>query len=169
MSDITNKLMKTEFEKIIRENSKILHKFCRIYTDCAEDYEELFQEMMIQIWRSLENFRGDAKVSTFIYRICINTALSNRAKLNRSKNKFVSLDGKVFIQPEKDKIEDGQLNKLYAAIRELKSVDRAIIGLYLEEKSYEEIAEILGMSKTNVATRLMRLKKKIIKKVNENE
>lgn len=158
--------MNTDFETTIRENSKILHKFCRIYTDNADDYEELFQQMMIQIWRSMENFRGDAKVSTFIYRICINTALSNRAKLNRSKKKFVPLDGKVFIQPEEDKTQDEQLNKLYAAIRELKTVDRAIIGLYLEERTYDEIAEILGISKTNVATRLMRLKRKIIERFN---
>lgn len=158
--------MNTDFEKTIRENSKILHKFCRIYTDNAEDYEELFQEMMIQIWRSMENFRGDAKVSTFIYRICINTALGNRAKLNRTKKRIVTLDGNFFIQPEKDKTQDEQLNKLYAAIRELKTIDRAIIGLYLEEKSYEEIAEIMGISKTNVATRLMRLKRKIIERFN---
>ena len=154
--------MNTEFEKTIRENAAILHKLCRIYTDDAQEYEELFQEMMIQIWRSLEKFRGDAKVSTFIYQICINTALSFRAKLNDSRKKFETLDGKIFIQPEKDKIKDEQLEKLYAAIRQLKPVERAIVSLYLDEKSYEEIAEILGMSKTNVATRLMRLKKKII-------
>jgi RNA polymerase sigma-70 factor (ECF subfamily) len=114
----------------------------------------------------MDNFRGDAKISIFIYRICINTAQSNRAKLNRSKKRLVPLDGKVFIQPEKDKTQDEQLKKLYAAIREFKTVDRAIIGLYLEEKSYEEIAEIMGISKTNVATRLMRLKRKIIERFN---
>ncbi len=161
--------MNTDFEKIVLENSKILHKFCHIYTDNAGEYEELFQQMLIQIWRSMENFRGDAKVSTFIYRICINTALSNRAKLNRSKKRLVPLDGKVFIQPEKDKNQDEKLNKLYAAIRKLKTIDRALIGLYLEEKSYEEIAEIMGISKTNVATRLMRLKKRLIEKVNSYE
>ena len=162
----TNKLMNPEFEKTLRENVAILHKFCRIYTDNSDEYEELFQEMMIQIWRSLEKFRGEAKVSTFVYRICINTALSFRAKLNRSKVKFESLDGKVFIQPEKDKVQDQQLEKLYAAIRQLKPIERAIIGLYLDEKSYREIAEILGISKTNVATRLMRLKKRIIERFN---
>ncbi len=158
--------MNSEFEKTIRENAAILHKFCRIYTDNAAEYEELFQEMMIQIWRSLEKFRGDAKVSTFVYRICINTALSFRAKLNLSKKKFEPLDGKIFIHLEKDKQQDERVEKLYSAIRELKPIDRALIGLYLDEKSYEEIAEILGISKTNVATRLMRLKKKIIGKFN---
>lgn len=158
--------MNSEFEKIIRENAGILHKFCQIYTDDQTEYEELFQEMMIQIWRSLEKFRGDAKVSTFVYRICINTALSFRAKLNRSQKKFEPLDGKIFASPEKDNEQDEQLQKLYAAIRELKPIERAIVGLYLDEKSYQEIAEILGISKTNVATRLMRLKKKLIGKLN---
>ena len=158
--------MNAEFEKTVRDNAAILHKFCRIYTDKSDEYEELFQEMLIQIWRSMENFRGDAKISTFVYRICINTALSFRAKLNRSKKRFETLDGKIFIQQEKDKIKDEQLEKLYAAIRELKPIERAVVGLYLDEKSYEEIAEILGISKTNVATRLMRLKKKIIGKFN---
>ncbi len=158
--------MNSEFEKIIRENAGILHKFCRIYTDKTEDYEELFQEMLIQIWRSMEKFRGEAKISTFIYRICINTALSFRAKLNRNRKRFEALDGKIFVQPEKDRTKDEQLEKLYAAIRELKPIERAIVGLYLDEKSYQEIAEILGISKTNVATRLMRLKKKIIERFN---
>ena len=163
---ITNKLMNAEFEKTIRENQAILHKFCRIYTDKTEDYEELFQEMLIQIWRSMENFRGEAKISTFIYRICINTALSFRANLNQNRKRFETLDGKIFVQPEKDRTKDEQLEKLYAAIRELKPIERAIVGLYLDEKSYQEIAEILGISKTNVATRLMRLKKKIIERFN---
>ncbi len=160
------KAMNAEFEKTVRENAAILHKFCRIYTDNSDEYKELFQEMLIQIWRSLEKFRGEAKVSTFIYRICINTALSFRAKLNRNRKKFETLDGKIFIQPEKDRTQDEQLEKLYAAIRELKPIERAIVGLYLDEKSYEEIAEILGISKTNVATRLMRLKKKLIEVLN---
>lgn len=161
--------MKPEFEKTIRENAATLHKFCHIYTDNFQEYEELFQEMMIQIWRSFEKFRGEAKVSTFIYRICINTALSYRSNLNRSRKRFVSLDGKIFIQPERDREQDEKLKKLYAAIRELKPVDRALVGLYLDEKSYLEIAEILGMSKTNVATRLMRLKNKLVEKFKDYE
>lgn len=161
--------MNPEFEKTVRENAAILHKFCRIYTDNSQEYKELFQEMLIQIWRSMEKFRGDAKISTFVYRICINTALSFRAKLNRSQKRFEILDGKIFIQPEKDIARDEQLEKLYAAIRQLKPIERAIVGLYLDEKSYEDIAEILGISKTNVATRLMRLKKKIIEEFKDYE
>ena len=146
-----------------------MHKLCKVYTHDSDEYEELFQQMLIQVWRSLENFRGDSKISTWIYRVCINTALSFRAKFYRSKMKFESLDGKLFIHPEKDQERDEQLQKLYAAIRELKPIDRAMVTLYLDENSYEETAEILGISKTNVATRLMRLKRNLVEKVSENE
>lgn len=162
--------MKEEFEKIIQENAGILHKLCQVYTHNSDEYEELFQQMLIQTWRSLENFKGNSKVSTWIYKVCINTALSFRAKFHRSKMKFEPIEGKVIIQPEKDtKQEDENLQKLYSAIRKLKPIDKAIVTLYLDENSYEEIAEILGISKTNVATRLMRLKKKIIQEVSNYE
>lgn len=157
--------MEPEFEQTIKENAGVLHKLCRVYTNNADEYEELFQEMLVQIWRSIKNFRGDAKISTWIYQICINTALSFRSNLKRSRNRFESLDGKVFIQPPPDTDEDERLPSLYAAIRDLKPIDRAIISLYLDDKTYEETARILGVSKTNVATRLMRLKKQLMEKL----
>ncbi len=157
--------MESDFEQTIKENAGVLHKLCRVYTYNADEYEELFQEMLVQIWRSTENFRGEAKISTWIYQICINTALGFRSKLARRKKRFEPLDGKVFIQPAPDTANDERLQRLYAAIRELKPVDRAIVSLYLDEKSYEETAQILGISKTNVATRLMRLKKQLMEKL----
>ena len=157
--------METEFEQTVKENVGVLHKLCRVYTFNRDEYEELFQEMLVQIWRSTGNFRGEAKVSTFIYQICINTALSFRAKIVRHKKRFEPLDGKIFIQPALDTEKDERLQKLYAVIRELKPIDRAIVSLYLDDKSYEETAEILGISKTNVATRLMRLKKNLTEKL----
>jgi RNA polymerase sigma-70 factor (ECF subfamily) len=159
--------METEFERTIKANTGALHKLCRIYTNDADEYEELFQEMLVQIWRSTANFRGDSKVSTWIYQICINTALSFRAKLARRKKRFEPLEGKTFVQPAPDDAKNDQLQRLYAAIRELKPIDRAIVTLYLDEKTYEETAQILGVSKTNVATRLMRLKKQLVEKLSE--
>ncbi len=157
--------MDSEFEQTIKENVGVLHKLCRVYTFNADEYEELFQEMLVQIWRSTKNFRGEAKISTWIYQICINTALGFRSKLARSKKRFETLDGKIFIQPMPHSEKDEQLQRLYNAIRELKPIDRAIVSLYLDEKSYEETAQILGISKTNVATRLMRLKKQLTEKL----
>ena len=157
--------MELKFEQTINENAGVLHKLCRVYTNNSNEYEELFQEMLVQIWRSMKNFRGEAKFSTWIYQVCINTALSFRTKIGRHRKHFETLDGKVFIQPTPDTDKDDQLQKLYAAIRELKPIDRAIVSLYLDEKSYNETSEILGISKTNVATRLMRLKKQLMEKL----
>jgi len=157
--------MGSEFEQTIRENIGVLHKLCRVYTFNTDEYEELFQEMLVQIWHSTKSFRGEAKISTWIYQICINTALSFRSKLARHKQRFEPLDGKIFIQSPLDVTKDEQLQKLYAAIRQLKPIDRAIVSLYLDDKSYEETANILGISKTNVATRLMRLKKQLMEKL----
>ena len=158
--------METEFEQIITQNAGAMHKLCRVYTFNQDEYEELFQEMLVQIWRSAANFRGEARISTWLYQVCINTALGFRAKIVRHKKRFEPLDGKIFIQPA-PAAEDERLPKLYEAIRELKPVDRAIVSLYLDEKSYEETAAILGISKTNVATRLMRLKKHLTEKLSQ--
>ncbi len=166
-SILTNSTMQPEFERVITENAGTIHKLCRVYTFDRDEYEELFQEMLIQIWRSLGNFRGEAKMSTWIYRICINCALSFRAKAVRHKKRFETLDGKNFPMPIPDTNYDDRRESLYAAIRELKPVDRAIVSLFLDDKSYEETAEILGMTKTNVATRLMRLKRNLMEKLSK--
>ncbi len=157
--------METDFEQIITQNAAALHKLCRVYTFTQDEYEELFQEMLVAVWTAAKNFRGEAKVSTFVYQVCINTALGFRAKIVRHKKRFEPLDGKIFTAPAPDQEKDENLQKLYAAIRELKPIDRAIVSLYLDEKSYDETAEILGISKTNVATRLMRLKKQLTEKL----
>lgn len=159
--------MEADFEQVIKENAGAMHKLCRVYTYNQYEYEELFQEMLVQIWRAFARFRGEAKISTFVYQICINTALGFRSKLARNRKFFESLDGKVFIQPVPDTAKDEQIEALYAAIRELKPIDRAIVSLYLDDKSYEETASILGISKTNVATRLMRLKKHLTEKLSK--
>lgn len=159
--------MEPEFEQTIKENAGVLHKLCRVYTYNADEYEELFQEMLVQVWRSTGNFRGEAKISTWIYQICINTALGFRSKLVDRKKRFETLDGKIFVQPVPDTVKDERLRMLYAAIRELKPVGRAIVSLYLDDKSYEETAQILGISKTNVATRLMIVKKQLMEKLSK--
>lgn len=157
--------MESEFEQTINDNAGVLHKLCRAYANNADEYGELFQEMLVQIWLSMKNFRGEAKLSTWIYQVCINTALGFRSKIGRYNKRFETIDGKIFIQPTPDTDIDEQLRKVYLAIRELKPIDRAIVSLYLDDRSYDETAQILGMSKTNVATRLNRAKKQLMEKV----
>lgn len=158
--------MKNDFEQIIKNNAAILHKLCRVYANDNSEYEELFQEMMIRIWKSLDNFRGESQLSTWLYRVCINTALNFRVKLKKEK-RFVELAEDFPSQFKFEDEKDEQLKRLYAAIRELKPIDRAVVSLYLDEKSHDETAQILGISKTNVATKIMRLKQKLVEKLSK--
>lgn len=163
-------MMGADFEQTIELNVNILHKLCRVYSNDQIEYEELFQDMLIQIWRALPNFRGDSKISTWIYRVCINTALGYRTRATKTSKLLIPLDETLPAAFSFDGGEpDERSDRLYRAVRELKPVDRAIVSLYLDEKSYEETAQILGISKTNVATRLMRLKKQLILKLSVYE
>ena len=103
--------METEFERIVTQNAGAMHKLCRVYTFDQDEYEELFQEMLVQIWRSLNNFRGEAQLSTWLYQVCINTALGFRAKIVRHKKRFEPLDGKIFAAPVLDNEKDENLQK----------------------------------------------------------
>lgn len=161
--------MPPDFESTIQQNVNILHKLCRVYSNDETEYAELFQDMLIQIWRALPKFRGEAQISTWLYRVCINTALGYRTRAKKISGKFVPLEETLTTDFSFDDEKDEQTNQLYRAVRELKPIDRAIVSLYLDEKSYDETAQILGITKTNVATRLMRLKEKLIEKLSVYE
>jgi RNA polymerase sigma-70 factor (ECF subfamily) len=163
-------MMTPNFEQTIQQNVNILHKLCRVYLNDETEYKELFQDMLIQIWRALPQFRGEAQISTWLYRVCINTALGYRTRAKKISGKFVPLEETLPARFSFDGDEkDEQSNRLYRAVRELKPIDRAIVSLYLDEKSHDETAQILGITKTNVATRLMRLKKQLIEKLSVYE
>ena len=153
--------MDQDFEQIVQEHQRMLYKVCRVYTHNAYEYQELFQEVLIQLWKSLRNFKGESKLSTWIYRVAVNTALSFRAKAKRKKH-FEVLEGKeIPYNPYNDE-KDEAVNKLYEAIAKLKPMDKALITLQLEGNSYDEIAEITGLSKTNVGVRINRAKKDLV-------
>lgn len=157
--------MKLDFQNFLKEHHRIIAKVCRIYTDTAEDFNDYYQECVIQLWRSFDSFRGASKLSTWVYRVCLNVCLSQL----RSKKKMVGLvrDEIPDIAEESDKIEEEQLAMLYKAIKLLKESDRAIILLYLEEKSYKEMAEILGITVTNVGAKVNRVKNQLKKIIDE--
>lgn len=140
----------------------IIIKICRAYTDSQEDYEDYYQEVCLQIWRSRDNFKGNSKWSTWIYRITLNVCLTLLKKKDRSQ-KFIS-EGKI--EGDTDEapyFSDQHLLLLYEAIKKLSEVDRAIILLYLEEKSYEEISDIIGTSPNNIGVKITRIKKRLKK------
>ena len=148
--------MRSEFQSLLADNSRIIAKVCRIYTDNKEDFEDYYQECIVQLWRSYDTFRGASKISTWIYRVCLNVCLSQL----RAKKKKVTTTSE-FLPEYKDENTDHekeQVELLYQAIRFLKESDRAIILLCLENKSYKEMAEILGITVTNVGAKVNRVK-----------
>lgn len=152
------------FTQIIKDNEGILYKISRIYCDNTEDQADLYQEIVFQLWKSFENFRGDAKISTWMYRIALNTALFH-SKQSKKRGRNVSLDKIVLKQENYDPVMEERLKVLYQQIRRLNDIDKGVILLFLEGKKYEEIARITGLSTTNIGTRLGRIKDKLRKQI----
>ena len=141
----------------------IIIKICRAYTDTEEDFQDYYQEVCLQIWNSRKNFREESKWSTWIYRISLNVCMS---LLRKTKKKQVLSADYIEVQnmpDEENSFQDESLKLLYKAIRRLSELDRAIILLYLEEKSYKEIAAITGTTSNNIGVRITRIKKQIKK------
>jgi RNA polymerase sigma-70 factor (ECF subfamily) len=142
----------------IQENKGILFKISNLYCRNAGDREDLMQEMIYQLWRSGPRFDENQKFSTWMYRIALNVAISYYRKVSRS-GFTVSLDTEVQIAEDSgsDVVEE-RVEVLQRFIRGLGELDKALMILYLEERPYREIAEVLGISETNVATKLSRIK-----------
>ena len=136
-------------------------KICRAYTNAEEDFEDYYQEVCLQIWRSKDNFIGQSKWSTWVYRLTLNVCLT-LLKKNKSKNQyFVSDSLPDVVSEESHAFAYESLNQLYGAIRQLSEVDRAVILLYLEENSYQQIAEIIGTNPNNIGVRIKRIKERL--------
>jgi RNA polymerase sigma-70 factor, ECF subfamily len=148
--------------------SAIIIKICKAYTNSQEDFEDYYQEVCLQIWRSKVNFREQCKWSTWVYRISLNVCLTLLKKRKSKGQTFTSdvLPDDVMVI-ENRAFEDESLNQLYVAIRHLSEVDRALILLYLEEKSYQEIADILGTNANNIGVRVNRIKERLKKLLDE--
>ena len=141
----------------------IIIKICRAYTNTQEDYEDYYQEVCLQIWRSRDNFREQSEWSTWIYRLSLNVCLTLLKKKKNDPQHFASDDLPAAAVDDSHVFADESLNQLYDAIRQLSEVDRAVILLYLEEKSYQEIADIIGTNPNNIGVRIKRIKVRLKK------
>ena len=148
-----------DFLEQVNANIGIAHKVCRLYFDEADDREDALQEMMYQLWRAYPGFRGDSKFSTWMYSVCLKTALTYRRK-NKSKGERLSEEHHQIADTSTGRDED-PMAMLFTAIGDLQPLNKAIILLYLEKMSYEEIAALTGLTKTNVSVRLVRIKKEL--------
>ncbi|SEG60028.1 RNA polymerase sigma-70 factor, ECF subfamily [Halpernia humi] len=152
--------LEKEFVSLLKEHQRLVHKICRIYTNDSQSHEDLFQEIAIQVWKSFANFRGEAKFSTWMYRIALNTALSLMKKKQRTILTSSEIDVnilKINSETYKDE-EEEKLKKMYAAIHQLSDIEKALVMMYLDDKSHREIAEILGITEGNARVKLNRAK-----------
>ena len=147
----------------ILPHAGIIIKICRAYTDTEEDFEDYYQEVCLQIWKSKDRFREESKWSTWVYRLALNCCLTLVKKKKNNRQNVPSNFEQKEVGAENNVFEDESLNMLYDAIRKLSEIDRAIILLYLEEKPYEIIAEIIGTSRNNIAVRVTRIKERLKK------
>lgn len=138
---------------------EVIARVCSVYASDTAPFADLYQEVMINLWLGLESWRGDARISTWIYRLAINTCITWQRR-NRRHTNVVSLD-RAFDIPERDSDHNEAIAELYSLIGQLDPFDKALITLWLDEKSYDEIAQIMGITKTNVATRLNRVRSKL--------
>jgi len=141
----------------------IIIKLCRAYTNSQEDFEDYYQEVCLQIWRSKDNFREESQWSTWVYRISLNVCLTLLKKNKKKGQQFASDAIPVQLTEDSYAFSDENLNELYRAIRQLSEIDRAVILLYLEEKSYKEIADIMGTNTNNIGVRIKRIKERLKK------
>ena len=148
------------------ESQGIVHKICRIYCDDEEQRKDLFQEILIQLWKSYSSFRGEAKFSSWMYRVALNVAIQHLRKTKKMPDD-VKLSSELQLADPVDIDHDGEkMQLLRDAIAELKDVEKAIIMLYLEDKGNEEIAQIIGISQNYVRVKMNRIRAKLKKTLN---
>jgi RNA polymerase sigma-70 factor, ECF subfamily len=152
------------FESVLEQSKVGLYRVCRAYSGPDESPDDLLQDVLLEIWKSLDRFRNASSWNTFVYRIALNTAISHRVKRNR-RPQFVHAVPDV---PDADPDPtEARLRRMHACIAKLQEQDRALIALVLEDLSYKEIAEILDANVTLVGVRINRAKKKLISLMEE--
>ncbi len=139
----------------------IIIKICRAYTNNQVDFEDYYQEVCLQIWRSRNSFREQSKWSTWIYRLSLNVCMTHLRKQTKEPKQTDSESLPTELVDDSKSFEDESINQLYVAIRKLSELDRAVILLYLEEKAYQEIAEIIGTNSNNIGVRIKRIKQRL--------
>lgn len=159
--------LEQSFVKQLKDNQNIIHKICRLYTDCEDSHKDLFQEITIQLWKAFPKFRGESKFSTWAYRVALNTAITLYRKNKRSIS-TVEYEGRQHFIKEVDYNyeEEEQIKLMYKAVYQLSDIEKALVFMYLEDKDYREIAETLGISEVNARVKMNRIKGKLKKILN---
>jgi len=151
-----------EFSRMVRENKSTIYTVCYMFSNDEDEVSDLFQETLINLWKGFESFRHESKLSTWIYRVAMNTCISADRKKRRQGSK-VPLSMNINLYDDEDH-ETKQVRQLHERIQRLDLIDRALVMMWLEGMSYDEIAEVVGISIKNVGVKLVRIKEKLKQK-----
>lgn len=160
----------TIFINALEENQEKLFRICSIYSENHEDAKDLFQEVLVHVWRSMASFKGNSSRNTWMFRIALNVCLRFKTKHTKNQNRFIRLDSMTianFGSEERNGGENEKLISLRKCVKKLNEGDKAIIALYLEELAYKEISSILGLSENNIAVKVKRIKSKLLNCINK--
>lgn len=153
-----------QFADIVRQHKSSIYSVCYMFAKDADEADDLFQEVLINLWKGMDSFRHESKINTWIWRVSFNTCISADRKKKRKKEVRLSMDVNLFESPDED---SRQIRMLHERIHRLQPFDRAIVMLWLESISYEEIGAIVGISVKNVSVRLVRIKE-MLKQMNSH-
>ena len=157
-----NSLSEKDFLDVLRQHERMIHKICHVYASDLSAKQDLFQEITIQLWKAYPKFRGESKFSTWMYRVAFNTAISLYRKNKRDLDTGPLFDNmKELEYKEYNDEQDKQLDLLYKAIHSLNDIEKALALMYLEDKSYSEIANTLGITEINARVKMNRTKTKL--------
>lgn len=155
-----------QFEQLIAANKGVITKVCYMYATGQSHFKDLYQEVLINLWQSFDSFRGESAVSTWIYRVCINTCISCFRHSRHDRDNLSMSNPEMFALADfatDDQEHAACLKEMYTLINRLPALDKAIILMWLDEKSYVEISEVTGLHRNNVAARIHRCKLKLMK------
>ncbi len=160
----------TLFLSALEQNRQKLYRICSIYSEDDEDSKDLFQEVLIQIWKSMPSFRGKSSMSTWMFRVALNVCLRFKSKYSKNQNRFTRLNSVTIsnFKTEENNNEDSEkLKALRICIKKLNEGDKAIVALYLEGLAYKEISSIVGLSENHIAVKIKRIKSKLFNCINK--
>jgi RNA polymerase sigma factor (sigma-70 family) len=148
------------FLKLIEANQGIIFKVCNMYCNNREDKEDLFQDILMNLWRAFPSYKQESKITTWMYRVALNIAIT-RLRKQAKRQPFEPLHDEAFEISSEENYLDEQSALMYQAIKQLSEIERAITMLYLEDCSYKEIAEVTGLSESNIGFKLNQIKSKL--------
>ncbi len=164
------KEQETIFLSALENNQEKLFRICSIYSKDDEDAKDLFQEVLVHIWRSMSTFKANSSIGTWMFKVALNVCLRFKSKHTKNQKRFIRLDSITianFGSVENSEVENEKLNSLRKCVKELNEADKAIVALYLEGIAYKEISSILGLTENHIAVKVKRIKSKLLNCINK--